>query len=485
MDRLYELLDLYNPDSNRAENMSELLLETDAERMPDFLEDFIERFQAHPNKSNAKIAIDVLAPLAARINMQAMKRELENLAFEVLHPEQDVLIKKLLNSKEADTKKPLLKFIYELEKSLEKASVTTKSISGRMKQPYSLYKKLRKSGTISDIHDLLAVRVIVDTEDQCYEVLDVINAEFTPILERFKDYIKQPKENGYRSLHGTVNFGKHTVEVQIRTQKMHDFAEGGAAAHWHYDRHKHTKGYRRGLAARILPSNQQDSVFVFSPNGDPYRLKKGATALDFAFAVHTGVGLRTKQVRVNDAISTLDYQLQNGDKIEILTGKEAQPKRDWLRIVSSKKAQGRIRTWLREADRDRYRDIGKTMFDEAFDEYSSDTIDTILHEYSLVDIDDLFVAIGAGYISPDAIRQRLRAPQQEPTQDAFAGKAQKKAVAVAGMEGLQYRFAQCCDPTPPEGIVGYITRSLGITVHRDGCSELRGEQERVVPCHWL
>ena len=485
MEKLRNLLDLYNPDSSKHEEMCELLLQVDKKNLPRFLESSLEELSESSDESRAKVALNVLAPAAGRINMQSIKRDLEDTAFKILQPEQHTLIKKLLNSKEADTKKPLMKFIYDFKTRLDEAGVNTLDVSGRMKQPYSLFKKLRKTGTISDIHDLLAVRVLVENEDQCYEVLDVINSAYDSVLPRFKDYIKRPKPNGYRSLHATVEFGKHTVEVQIRTQEMHDFAEGGAAAHWAYDQHKNTKGYMRGLAM-VTSKRKEDFVFVFSPNGDPYRLPKGATALDFAFAIHTGVGLRTKQVKVNGSISTLDYQPLTGDQVEVITGKEAQPKQDWLRIVTSKKAKTRIRTWLREKNRDRYRDAGRDILKEELKSDIPQLDSDMLEDYGLLSADDLFVAIGAGYISPKAIKQRLFPPEPavsaKTTTDSDSSKSK---IAVAGMEGLQYRFAQCCDPSPSDKIAGYITRGLGITVHKQSCPEIAEEKERLIACHWL
>ncbi|MEX0748421.1 MAG: TGS domain-containing protein [Candidatus Saccharimonadales bacterium] len=483
MQRLNQLLERYNPQSAHPEYMRALLLAVEPEAVPDFLQARLARLRLEPGVSDAAVALTVLAPLANQLNFQALKHELEDTAFKIIHPEQYNLTCKLLRQNAADTQKPLLKFIKALEDKLAQVGVDGIEVSGRTKQPYSLYKKLRKSGSIHDVHDLLAVRVIVANESDCYRVLDVINQEFQPSLERFKDYIKRPKPNGYQSLHTTLTIGKKRLEIQIRTRAMHEHAEGGEAAHWQYDEHKHTKGYLKGAASQAKTISEDKYVYAFSPTGDIYRLKNGATLLDFAFAIHTGVGMRTTSVKVNGAIAPLNSRLQQGDQVEVLTGKAASPKRDWLRFAVSRKATQRIRAWLKRAERDRYVAVGRELLLEQFKGKLPSELTTLLKEYRCETVDDLLVAVGTGQVSAQAIKRKLYPP--EPTVESPLAASQASGqVVVAGMSGLQYRLAECCHPQPPAPIIGFITRSLGITVHVKSCRQLSGEEERVVACSW-
>ncbi len=299
------LLTQYNPKSDTSEYMQDLLLKVGVGKLPEFLVKQLDKLSVQPTDNQAFLGLSVLAPLASKLNLQTIKKEIEDLSFQVLHPDEYQLAVKMLRSNQADTNKRLLKLINEFKIKLEVEGVNFIDISGRTKEPYSLYKKLRKAGSISNVYDLMAVRILAPNEKDCYRVLDCLNSHFEVILDRYKDYIKRPKNNGYQSLHTAVSIGRSLIEVQIRTPKMHQHAEHGSAAHWHYDSQKVSKNYRRGLVSKYIKPGKK-YVYVFSPDGDVYRLSEGAVALDFAFAVHTGLGLRTKSIKINDSIATLD-----------------------------------------------------------------------------------------------------------------------------------------------------------------------------------
>lgn len=482
--------DKYNPVSATAENMQELLASEPGENLTAYLEDTRQRLLENQDTELAAKVLAVHAPLANRLNMQSLKHELENEAFRILYPQQHEMTVKLLRRNKADRDKEALHLKQIFTQHLAESGITPGDISGRSKKLYSLYKKLHKAGSISHVHDLLAVRIIVASETECYQVLDVLHGAFTPDLERLKDYIKQPKPNGYRSLHTCIYWGKKTVEVQIRTREMDEEAEQGAAAHWQYDRHKDTKHYQRGQAAAAAGEGRQAATYVFSPDGDVYAVPSGATPLDFAFAVHTNVGLRTRGARVNGRIAKLNSSLSPGDTVEIITGKEVQPKRDWLRVVQSPKARNRIRKWLKRTERNRHYEDGKQKLLEVFGGALPKELESARRQYQYARLDDLIVAVGAGYLHPETV---LRLTKPAPSQKQPDGDMARKPAAapqishsilIAGMEGVQYRIASCCEPGPRDPIVGYITRSLGITVHKRGCPSADGEPERLVEAQW-
>ncbi|MEX0668324.1 MAG: TGS domain-containing protein [Candidatus Saccharimonadales bacterium] len=482
-----KLINLYNPNSETSEYMRDLLVKVSRDRLPEFLEKQLQLLRNSPTAERASLGLSLFSPLANRLNLQVFKKEIEDLSFKELHPDEYELAVKMLRSNQADTNKHLMKFIKDVEIKLELNGIDFIDISGRTKQPYSLYKKLRKAGTIGDVYDLMAVRVLMPSEKDCYRVLNCINSSFDVNLDRYKDYIKRPKDNGYQSLHAAALIDKSIIEVQIRTPKMHQHAEHGSAAHWHYDDHKTSKNYRRGLVAKYIRSSKK-YVYVFSPSGDVYRLSDGATALDFAFAIHTGLGLRTKSVKINNSIATLDTKLADADMVEVVTGKEIAPKRDWLRIVKTKKAKQRINTWIKQEERDRYILIGKQQLQDVFNGKIPDNIDDVLDYHGMKKLEELFVSVGGGHISPESVKNHL---DTSGTPKFIKGSATVKStkkvpkVLISGMDGLAYRLGNCCNPAPPTPVVGYITQGLGITIHKQGCSEVFSDTDRLVDCSWL
>lgn len=486
MKRLEEWEARYNPASDTAEHMQALLGSAPVAELTAYMDEVSKRLHEEPNQELARLVLEVIAPLANQLNYQQRKRDLEDTAFAVLYPEQYEMTLKLLRQQRADRERDIVRLRQQIEAALEATGITDSEVQSRMKQPYSLYKKLRKTGTITSVHDLLAVRIITSNEADCYTALDAMHELYEPILDRFKDYIKQPKPNGYQSLHTTVISGKKRVEIQIRTHAMNDQAESGAAAHWHYDAHKESKDYRRGMAPAAAPEEQRPQVYVFSPSGDVYALPQEATGLDFAFAVHTQVGLRTKGVKINHRLAKLDTRLSNGDVVEIITGKEARPKRDWLQLVRSPKAQNRICSWLKQLEYDRHREMGKEMLLEVFAGALPKALEATATEHGLSSVDDLMVAVATRDISVETVQRSVYPPQPPATKpvSTSAGIAAPGKVSIGGMSGLQYRFARCCNPQSPRPIVGYITRSLGITIHDASCSSIQTDSERLLEAEW-
>lgn len=481
----------YNPHSESADNMQALLATVPTSTVMAYIADVDRRLRDDPDSDVAMMALTVHAPLANRLGMQHLKHSLEDRAFYLLYPEHYRTTMKLLRRNKAARDKEAQRLKRALQHTLDEMGVEASQITARTKKPYSLYTKLRKKSTITDVYDLLALRVLVDREADCYRVLDALHAAFTPDLDRFKDYIKQPKPNGYQSLHTSIYWGKKPVEVQIRTHRMDEQAEYGWAAHWRYDAHKHTKHYQRGAAAEAPQIPERQETYVFSPSGDVYALPDETTPLDFAFAVHTGVGLRTRGAKINGRIRKLETRLESGDVVEIITGKEALPRRDWLHIVTTSKARDRIRLWLKQADRDRHREAGRQKLLTRFGGKLPKNLGPVCQEYGFAETDDLLVAIGTGHIAPDAVYNRTvsasrpsKKTRQKRTRRRAASSSGSRGVLVAGMEDMQYRMASCCHPRPPVAITGYITHSLGVTVHRVECSRVQTSPERLLEARW-
>lgn len=487
MTRLLEWEERYNPWSESAEQMRELILMADTQEVTSYLEDVNRRLQEGSDKDLAKYVLDVAAPVANRLNYQRLKHDLEDTAFARVYPEQYTMVIKLLRRYRADRDRDVLRAKHALDIALGKAGLEDVTIEARTKRPYSLYKKLSKSGTITDVHDLLALRIITEAEADCYTVLDIIHDTYSPLLERFKDYIKRPKPNGYQSLHTTVSRGKQRIEIQIRTRQMHEQAEYGGAAHWWYDEHKDSKHYGRGETVAKRPDNDTGArVFAFSPKGDVYMLPAGATALDFAFAVHTQVGLRTYRARVNNRLVKLDTLLASGDMVAIDTSKTPRPRRDWLRMVSSPKARHRIQSWLKQLEYDRHLELGREQLLEVFQGQLPKDLERIAADYNLRSGDDLLVAVGTGDIKPDAVYRHVYPPRPpQPKAASTTGDYTTRPLNIAGMSGLQYRLARCCGPKPHGMIIGFITRDLGITIHRSDCAQILDvDSDRLLDAYW-
>ena len=464
----------------------------------------------------AQETLDIFAPLANRLGVGKIKAELEDLSLKYLHPDKYYEIAQLVSQKKAERETTVQFLIDSITKDV-KASGINATITGRAKHYYSIYKKMnRLNVAFHDLYDITAVRVIVDTEKECYEVLGLIHSRFKPIPGRFKDYIAMPKGNMYQSLHTSVIGPRQKpLEVQIRTWEMHEIAEYGVAAHWRYKE----KGSEKADSAndvkfswmrKLVEYNKDtknaadyvdsvkldlfsDQVFAFTPGGDVIDLPQGATPVDFAYRIHSDVGHKTVGALINGRIAQLDTKLKNGDIVEIMTSKVAAPRLDWLHFVVTKQAASRIRTWYKKNKREDHINIGKANLEHEltkaiFDEYVKEgEFEKVAKQMNYVSADDLFAALGYGETTLNKIINRLKKPAVKQEKDSVHQHKPHKASEkdIVGLEGLLYSFARCCSPIPGEPIVGVVTRSKGVTVHRLDCKTLENiPVERLMDIQW-
>ncbi len=462
----------------------------------------------------AQETLDVFAPLANRLGVGKVKAELEDLSLRYLLPDKYYEIAQLVSQKKTEREMTVKLLIESITKDVQKSGINAK-ITGRAKHYYSIYNKMKRLNiAFHDLYDITAVRVIVDSEKECYEVLGLIHQRFKPIPGRFKDYIAMPKSNMYQSLHTSVIGPRQKpLEVQIRTWSMHEIAEYGIAAHWRYKE----KGVQNADSAtdrqfswmrKLVEYNKEsqdaedfansvkldlfaDQVFAFTPQGDVIDLPANATPVDFAYRIHSDVGNRTVGALINGRIVQLDTKLKNGDIVEILTSKVPAPRLDWLNFVVTKQSISKIRQWYKKNKREDHIDLGRANLEHeltkvVFDEYMKNgEFEKVAHQMNYISVDDLFAALGYGETTVNKIVNRLRKPQKpaEPTFTARHHKASEKD--IVGLEGLLYSFARCCSPIPGEPIVGVVTRSKGVTVHRLDCKTLDDiPTERLLDIRW-
>jgi GTP pyrophosphokinase len=495
----------------------------------------IECVREQKRRDKALECMEVYAPIAHRLGMKAVKEELEDLSLRYLDPIAYNEIEKELSL----TEKERNAFIEEIKrKILDRigGSIPKVTISGRVKSIVSIYRKTYMQGKeINQIFDVFAVRVIVNTIRDCYDVLGIVHDIFTPIPNRFKDYISTPKSNMYQSLHTTV-FDKNSIpfEVQIRTYEMHRTAEYGIAAHWKYKlRMKGGKSdsleeqlvwIRKALEAQnesddateIVKTIKYDlgshEVYVFTPKGDVIQLPYGATVIDMAYAIHSALGNRMIGAKANNRIVPIDYELQNGDIIEIITQKEgAGPKRDWLKIVKTTSARTKIRQWFKREKREENIVEGKEAFEHELkkagmqfaDEDLEECMKPICQRHHCLTMDDFYAAVGYGGIQLWKIMPRVREIYQKkykpviedpkPISEERLPRHRRKVgsgVVVEGVEDCLVKFARCCNPLPGDEIIGFITRGFGVSVHKRSCTNVPEdiaaceEPERWVNAHW-
>ena len=489
-------------------------------------------------KQKSLETMEIYAPIAHRLGMQRMKWELEDLSLKYLDPiGYDEIVSKL------DAKRPeydalMSRTQAQIDQRLNEMGIKH-IVYGRMKHPYSIYRKMfSQNKSLDEIFDLFAFRVVVDTVSDCYNVLGVIHDLYKPILGRFKDYIGTPKPNGYQSLHTTV-MGNEGIpfEVQIRTTEMHEIAEYGVAAHWKYKQNGQGAGTEGKYEwVRRLLENQEgadaeefihslkvdmfsDEVFVFTPNGDVQNLPAGATPIDFAYAIHSAVGNRMIGAKVNNRIVTLDHVLKNGDIVEILTSKNAKgPSRDWMKIAKSNEARSKIRQWFKKEKRDENIANGRSAFDAELrhcgiamkDVLDPEFLPVLLKKVAYPTLDDLYAAIGyGGFTAQKAVsriqgelqrRQQQRQQEQmlaeavaEPKEDAKPADTPKQpkavkseqGIIVEGLDNCLVKFSKCCTPVPGDDIVGFITRGYGVSVHRADCPNASEEKRKEQPDRWI
>lgn len=472
-------------------------------------------------KSIAAETLDIYAPLAHRLGMARIKWELEDLAFKHLYwDEYKEIVAKVVASR-TDREGVIDSFVGPLREKLESEKLEA-TIVGRPKHFYSIYRKMvQRNKPFEEIYDLLAIRVIVPTVRDCYHALGVIHSMWNPLQERFKDYISTPKSNGYQSLHTTV-FGDNgvVVEMQIRTWEMNQVAEDGVAAHWLYKsgNTEMSKDDKALAWLKNLIEWQKDltdsaeffeffkielfhaEIFVFTPRGDLFSLPKGATVLDFAFAVHTALGLHCIGGKIDGKIEPITRELKSGQTIEILHLNSKKPSIDWLREVRTPKARSAIRRWLKNTGRQESIDLGKKMIQVAYKKLNTKTafndhIPGLLQFLGINNIDRLYEMVGNGELPSARVMQffqtkkiRKSGPSNVVSKlvDTITGRS-SQAILVGGNEDIMVRFAKCCNPIPGDPIIGFITRGRGISVHRSDCNNVplfEKDEDRRIEVVW-
>ncbi|MFC1575895.1 RelA/SpoT family protein, partial [Gemmatimonadota bacterium] len=470
---------------------------------------------------------EIYAPLAHRLGMAALRWELEDLAFQFLEPGAYGELSKKIQQSRKDRERHILEMQRPLIEELKKAGIPAK-VTGRPKHLWSIYRKMQARGKpFEEIYDLMAVRVITDNLPNCYAALGVIHSRWTPITERFHDYVATPKTNMYRSLHTTVvGSSGRRYEIQIRTEEMHRTAEYGIAAHWRYKSalHGELEGddevdealnwFRQVLEWQQDASEPEEfmeflrmdlfqgEIFVFTPKGDVKQLPTGATPIDFAFAVHTEVGLHCMGAKVNGRIAPLSRTLRNGDTVEVMTSPKQQPSRDWLAFVKTSRARQRIRQWIRKQEFESAVTLGKEILERSVrkarkDRLGEDRLMEAGRALGFPDADHLLEALGRGDLAPAGLMKALfpemdsapspeRAPSTLERISAVLTRSDR-GVRIQGMDNLMVRYSQCCQPVPGDKVVGYITRGRGVSIHRLDCPNvlhLSQDPERRVEIEW-
>ncbi len=461
---------------------------------------------------------EIYASLANRLGVWQLKWELEDLAFRYLDPDTYLAIARTLKEKRTEREDFLERVQAVLKTELDKLGIPA-TISGRPKHIYSIWRKMqRKERGIEGLYDIQAVRILVDDVGACYAALGVVHNLWSYIPGEFDDYIANPKENNYQSLHTAVIGPQgRTVEVQIRTHEMHRHAELGVAAHWRYKEGGATPAAFeqkiRFLRQLLEPADDgadlldqirddlfEDRVYAVSPKGDVVELPAGATPLDFAYHVHTHVGHRCRGAKVNGRIVPLTYRIANGDQIEIITGSQPRPSRDWLSpnlgYLAGARARAKVRNWFRHQDRDQHQRQGREILDRELSRLNvkDQPTDTIAKQLKLKDTEALCVALGAGDLTSASIATALQHLRQPQLTDRLPRRQPRKkdttpdSVAVSGVGDLLCNYARCCRPVPPEEIVGYITQGRGVSIHRQDCGNFlslnQRHPERIIEIKW-
>ena len=483
-------------------------------------------------KRIAQETLEIIAPLAHRLGIFNIKWELEDLSFRYLEPDKYYDLVDQMKQKRHVREEIVNEAIDVLKKALDEAHIKCE-INGRPKHFYSIYKKMKKDNRdLSQVYDLFAVRVIVDTVKDCYGVLGIVHSLWKPLPYRFKDYIAMPKPNNYQSLHTTVIGTRgQPVEIQIRTWEMHHIAEYGIAAHWRYKEGNQTAtknefdekmGWLRNLLEWQDTSNPKefvnalkldafsDEVFVFSPRGDVIDLPQGAIPIDFAYRIHTDVGHRCVGAKINGKIVPLDYQLKNGDIVEIITSKVGKPSLDWLNIVGSSESRSKIRNWFKKENREDNILKGAEALERECKRLGHDwkalntagRLARVAKQMNAGSEDDLVAAVGYGGFAVNTVLIKLlelhkKDVQKQEEKSSLAAieklkpkkpvKSNGSGILVKGEPGLLVRLAKCCSPVPGDPIIGFITRGRGVFVHRADCPNISNNQndiDRLIDVEW-
>ncbi|MCE5251775.1 bifunctional (p)ppGpp synthetase/guanosine-3',5'-bis(diphosphate) 3'-pyrophosphohydrolase [bacterium] len=513
-------LKLMSPEEMQAENFRKMILYTAQDvrtvlvKFADRLHNMrtLEHLPVEKRKRIAHETLEVFAPLAHRFGIYTIKTELEDLSLRWLYPREYKRISRTLEKLVGERDAYFERFIEPIKKRLTEEKIEH-HIQWRLKNKYSIYRKmLRDKKDVKDIYDIFAIRIIVNSVADCYHSLGIIHSMFTPVIERIKDFIATPKYNMYQSLHTTImGPGGHMVEVQIRTNDMHDTAETGIAAHWRYKEGKvepdeidsymawlrkvvdwqsgtpEAKDFMRELKMDLF----QDEVFVFTPKGDLIQLPMGSTSVDFAFALHTQIGLHCAGAKVNGRMVPLDRKLKSGESVEIQTNPNKQPSPGWLETVKTAKARSLIRRWIKRQYYNESLSLGQQMLQKIEklrgEKISDKEHEKLLSKYHQKDWEHFVVSLGSGDISIRSVQnffgftvKKKRGKQQDETK-------KRLGVSIQGMENLLVSFAQCCKPLPGDEIIGFITRGRGMVIHRSDCENVLNnpiEMERAIDVNW-
>ncbi|MFC2004540.1 RelA/SpoT family protein, partial [Chloroflexota bacterium] len=469
-------------------------------------------------RSIAQETTEIYAPLAHRLGIWELKWQLEDLSFHYLEPRKYQQITKLTAARRTQREGFVTQVIQNLSQEFDRVGLRAE-VTGRPKHIYSIYQKMEKYSTLGkdfdDIHDLLALRVLVDSVPDCYSALGAVHSLWRPLPDQFDDFIANPKPNGYQSLHTTIMYqGITPLEIQIRTNQMHRIAEFGVASHWRYkegektDIHFEEKiGWLRQLiewhrelsgAEEFLESVKTDifidQVFVYTPKGEIKDLPKGSTSLDFAYRIHTDLGHRCIGAKVNGRLVSLNYQLNNGDLVEIMSTKVSRgPSRDWLNpvlgYVKTSHAKEKVRQWFKKQERTENIEHGRELLEKAMRQLGIKFVERekLAKLFKYDSLDDFYTAIGYGGITTHQIALKLATQQQQPrVAEVTPPRQPPSTVKVRGVGDLLTQLAQCCHPVPGDKIIGYVTRSRGVTVHRQDCYNVVNEDEkdRLIPVEW-
>ena len=464
-------------------------------------------------KQIASEAMEIYAPLANRLGIGAIKWEMEDLAFRHLHPDEYKSIAKGLKAKRLERDKYVNFIVDELNTQIKATGAHHFAVYGRSKHIHSIYKKMtRKNVPLDEIYDATAVRILVETTAQCYDVLGLVHLLWTQVPVEFDDYISNPKSNGYQSLHTAVEGPEGRVfEVQIRTFQMHDLAEMGVAAHWKYkeggalqkESHERKIEWLRdvlawhrematssGVSEAMEQQFLEDRVYVFTPDGDVLDLPQGVTPLDFAYHVHSQIGHRCRGAKVNGHIVTLTYELKTGDKIEVLTGKEARPSRDWINphhnYLKTSRAKAKVLNWFKMQDFDKNKAEGREILDKELKNLGikADRLHDVVTSFNFKKLDDLLAALGRGDIKLAQILHRVTPVQDAvPTMHTIVKpqimpEVRGGDLKIEGVGNLLTSMAKCCQPVPGDDVIGYITIGRGVSIHRQDCSNILHSSEK-------
>lgn len=482
----------------------------------------------YKQKEIARETLEIYAPLAHRLGIYMIKWELEDLAFRYLQPSEYFLLVDKLDKKRREREHFINRIIWVLQDQLSEANIEAE-IQGRPKHLYSIYNKMKAQGKdLSEIYDLTAVRIVVDTVKDCYHTLGIVHTIWKPIPGRFKDFIAMPKPNMYQSLHTTVFAAENELaEIQIRTWDMHRTAEYGIAAHWRYKEkvkdsaeiddkltwlrqmlewqhdYRDARDFIKDLKGELFT----DEVFLFTPKGDVIDLPAGSVTLDFAYKIHTDIGNRCTGAKVNGRLVPLDYQLKTGDMVEVVTSKQGSPSRDWLKLVKTSHAKNKIRTWFKKERRDENIEKGREMVEREIRRINveqrilmkNDLLEEVGRSFNLMSVEDVYAAVGYGGVSVHQVISRLREeykrkhgekepentlPELKPVRHL---RQPSPGVVIQGMEGLLMRVARCCNPVPGDEIIGLITRGRGVSIHRYDCPNVKqfsGDKGRLLEASW-